>query len=146
MHRRAHPGAQTMTYVLVDRDQLDKLLKRTWEMFELLAEEAGYTERNLTPDSELVTLAVQAGLLIPGPLQPGTVPPPPPHRRFRGGTPLAGWYRAEGDERIRCEADAKVIYGTMEQAESAARLISSRQPMKAYQGDCGHYHVARRKK
>lgn len=135
-----------MTHVLVDRDALGRLLVKAWDMFELLAEDSGYTEVTLEPESELVTLAVQAGLQIPGPLRPGTVPPPPPHRRFRGGTPLAGWYRAEGDERIRCEADAKVIYGTMEQAESAARLISSRQPMKAYLGDCGHYHVARRKK
>lgn len=138
-----------MTYVLVDRDQLDKLLKRTWEMFELLAEESGYTERNLTPDSELVTLAVQAGLLIPGPLQPGTVPPAPPKHRF--GTDndrvlMTPTYRTKGDLRLRCEADAKVVYTSMEAASHAAGLISGREAMKAYLGDCGHFHVARRKR
>jgi hypothetical protein len=73
-----------VTHALVDKDALNRLLRKSWEMFELLAEDSGYTERYLEPDSELVTLAVQAGLQIPGPLAPGTVPPAPPHRRFRG--------------------------------------------------------------
>lgn len=127
-----------MTHALVDRKVLERLLKRAYHMGLKL-----HGEVSLSPDDELVSLAVQAGLLIPGPLDPGKVPPPPPHRRFRGGVPLAGLYRAEGDPRIRCMEDAKVVYGTMREAEHAAALISQRRVMRAYQGMCGHYHVAR---
>lgn len=159
-----------MSLVLVSREALERLLTRSWSMFELLAEDSGYKTRTLEPESELVTLAVEAGLLIPGPLTPGTVPPAPPQHHFdvqrvfelmdacvehleADGVDLsehvdllASTYRAEGDPRLRCMADTKVIYGTEEQAQAAASRISGRQPMRHYQGHCGHWHVSRDKK
>jgi hypothetical protein len=116
-------------------------------MFELLAEDSGYTERTLEPESELVTLAVEAGLPIPGPMAPGSAPPVPPKHRFASAADrvlMAPTYRTEGDHRLRCEADAKVVYTSMDQAAHAASAISGREPMKPYLGRCGHYHVARR--
>jgi hypothetical protein len=156
-----------MTWVLVDQAALGALLRRAWDMFVLLAEDSGFEEMNLEPTSELVVLACQAGLPIPGPLKPGTLPPPPPQHHFDvgrvfelmdqcmermggridQGTAMGGTYRAEGDPRLRCVEDGKVVYTSMEQAEAAARRISDRQPMKAYRGpQCGHYHVSRVKR
>jgi hypothetical protein len=133
-------------HVLVHRDVLARLLTKSWEMFVGLAEMSQYPEINLESDSELVILAVQAGLLIPGPMAPGHVPPPPPGRRFQGGTPLAATYRAPGDERLRCEVCAKVVFPTENHAAAAARNIAARRPMRYYLGPtCGHWHVTRRK-
>jgi hypothetical protein len=130
-----------VTHALVNKVALDGLIRKAWEMFTLLAEDSGYTEVTLEPESELVTLAVQAGLLIPGPLAPGTVPPAPPHGRFQGGTPVALCYRGE-DAKLRCSVDAKVVYGSKAQAAKAAAQIAERHPMKVYQGPCGHWHLS----
>jgi hypothetical protein len=136
-----------MTLVLVDREELDNLLRKAWTMFELLADDSGYEQRYLHPNSELVTLAVQAGLQIPGPMEPGTVPPAPPPSRVVG---LCQTYRVNGDPRLRCTRDQKVVYTTEAKAVHAAELITLReQPMRAYLGPCGHWHLTshlRRKK
>lgn len=152
-----------MSWVLVDRNALDALLRRAWDMFVLLAEQSGYEEMNLEPGSELVVLACQAGLPIPGPLKPGTLPPAPPQHHFDvgkvfdlmdqcmgrlggrldEGEATAGTYRANGDPRLRCIKDGKVVYTSQEAAEHVAGRISTRQPMKAYRGRCGHHHVSR---
>jgi hypothetical protein len=87
----------------------------------------------MDPRDEVVTLAVQAGLQIPGPLTPGTVPPAP------------SFFRKEGDARLRCVQDGKVVYTSMEAAEHAATLVGRRQPMRAYRGNCGHFHLSRDK-
>ncbi len=129
-------------HVLVSRDALGSLLRKTWDMFGLLAEESGYTETNLESGSELVTLAVQAGLPIPGPMAPGHVPPAPPAYRFRGGTPVGPVYRVDGDCRLRCELDAKVVFPTKAQAVAATQRITGTQ-MYHYLGACGHWHLTR---
>lgn len=140
--------------VLVDKDQLETLLMGDYEFRREIAVEGGCASKwdeewqFLDPDDVLVTLAVQAGLLVPGPMKPGTVPPAPPAWRFASHLDrftCAATYRTKKDPRLRCEADAKVVYTTLEQAAHAASLISGRQPMKAYLGPCGHYHVSRRK-
>jgi hypothetical protein len=128
-------------HVLVDKAVLDKLLRKAWDMFELLAEDSGYTERYLEPESELVMLAVQAGLRIPGPMAPGTVPPAPPHGRFQGSVPCAPCFRDERGK-VRCSADGKVIYGTQSAASKAVALIAQRHPMRVYLGPCGHWHLS----
>lgn len=130
-----------MTHALVDKRKLDQLLRKAWDMFTLLAEDSGYEQVYLEPESELVTIAVQAGLMIPGPMAPGTVPPPPPHARFQGGSPLGLCYRGS-DNKLRCALDAKVVYGTKAQAGKAAAQIGDRHPMRVYQGPCGHWHLS----
>lgn len=110
-------------------------------MFECLADESGYTEVNLEPSSELVTLAVEAGLPIPGPMAPDTVPPAPP---VWGGSLCAPTYR-DDEDKLRCVGCGKVVYGTHGAGHRAAKEISSRQPMRAYLGPCGHYHISRDK-
>lgn len=132
-------------HVLVHREPLEQLLAKAWDMFELLAEQSGYDQCDLLSDSELVILAVQAGLPIPGPMAPGSYPPAPPAYRFRGGVPLAAVYRCDGDNRLRCELDAKVVFGTEAQAVAAKHRVDSRQKMYHYQGPCGHWHLTRRK-
>jgi len=129
-------------HVLVHREPLEQLLNKSWAMFQLLAEESGYDTCDLLPDSELVILAVQASILIPGLMAPGHYPPAPPAYRFRGGTPLAAVYRAPGDNRLRCEADAKVVFCNEAQAIAATRRTAQR--MYYYQGPCGHWHLTRR--
>lgn len=122
------------TLVLVDRDALAQLLTRAWDMFVCLADESGYAECDLLAGSELVTLACQAGLPIPGPLAPGEVPPPP----------TASTYRERDDNRLRCCADGKVVFLSEQSArEAAERITNDRQPMKWYRGPCGHHHVSR---
>lgn len=156
-----------MTLVLVDRDALDALLREMVDLREAYAIEGGALAPSkgevmyLDPRDKVVTLAVQAGLLIPGPLEPGTVPPVPPNHPFDpdrvftimrecearldelGGERMAATYRADDDPRLRCVEDGKVVYTSMEAAEHAAKRISGRQPMRAYHGRCGHYHVSR---
>jgi hypothetical protein len=133
-----------VTLVLVDQDLLAQLIESEYANRHEIAVEGGCATlwedewRFLDPDDVLVTLAVQAGLPIPGPL---TGPPPaPPSRRVVG---LSSTYKDEGDNRLRCTADGKVVYTSREQAERAATKISQRQPMLAYLGRCGHYHVSR---
>jgi hypothetical protein len=122
--------------VLVDREALEALLREMVDLREAYAIEGGALRASqgevlyLDPSDEVVTLA---GLMIPGPLTPGTVPPAPP------------FFYKEGDARLRCTQDGKVIYTSMEAAEHAATLIGRRQPMRAYCGNCGHYHVSRDK-
>ncbi len=134
-------------HVLVDRTLLRDLLREAYGSREEIAIEGGaYTEwhadwKYLQPDDHIVMLAVQAGIVISAPL--AAPPPAPPIARFRGGEPTAPTYRAEGDNRLRCSADAKVVYCTEAQAVSASGLIGQRQRMKHYQGACGHWHVAR---
>lgn len=125
-----------MTLVLVDRAALEDLIDEAW------GNERCYAS-TLEPSDPVCRVAVQAGIPLPGPMQAGTVPPPPMLARFMGGVPTAATYRAEGDVRLRCEQDAKVVYTSMEQAQHAAHRISERTPMQAYFGACGHFHVAR---
>jgi hypothetical protein len=149
--------------VLVGRESLGYLLEDLWAV--LSGAETPGIITHLAPDDPLVTVAVMAGLPIPGPMCPGTVPPPPPEHQYdhdrvvqlldkcieileaRAEVPgelCATTYRAEGDPRLRCAHDGKVVYGSMSSAQSAADLISQREPMKCYLGPCGHYHVSRR--
>jgi hypothetical protein len=132
-----------MTLVVVDRDALDRLLVRAWSMFTLLADESGYSEVNLEPSSELVTLAVQAGLRIPGPLAPDTLPPAPP---VYFGRLTAPTYRDADGDSLRCTECGKVVYGNKKQAGKAAAQIAERQEMRTYLGGCGHWHLSRDKR
>lgn len=125
-----------MKHVLVDKAALERLLLDDWNMRHTL-----WGELSLSPDDPLVTVAVQAGLRIPAPMDPGTVPPAPPVGRFQGGTPCAPCFRDERGK-VRCSADGKVIYGTESAASKAVALIAQRHPMKVYQGPCGHWHLA----
>jgi hypothetical protein len=134
--------------VLVSRDALAQLL-----LIGVGKELPFAMGGHLYPGDAVLTLAVEAGLPLPAPMKPGTVPPAPPNHydsdepgRPFGGTvvPTAGTYRQGGDHRLRCVNDGKVIFTSMGQAESAAERISAREPMKAYLGRCGHYHVSRR--
>lgn len=136
-----------MTLVLVTKELLDTALRTAYACRQDTTEPGCFMY--LDGDDFLVTLAVEAGLKVPGPLRPGTIPPPPPQHRFSNGFEhrvCAATYRTPGDRRLRCEADAKVVYTSPEKAESAAATISGREPMRAYLGTCGHYHVARRNK
>jgi hypothetical protein len=133
-----------MTQVLVDRDALAQMLKECYDLMVAYAVEGGALrpsqgeQLTLESGSPLVVLAVQAGLPIPGPMEPGTVPPAPPVG------PKAGVYYAFDDARPRCSEDGKVIYTTLRHAQHAARKISeARQPMRAYLSGCGHYHLSR---
>jgi hypothetical protein len=173
-----------VTLVLVSREALGLLLTETYTLMHSFAVEGGcYSEweaewKYLEPGSPLVTLAVEAGLPLPGPMEPGSAPPPPPRHPFDPGevfrimatigeseelvaraeeqlsSPaacdvrelVARVYRTEDDPRLRCAEDGKVAYTTKENAEAAAHRISEREPMRAYLGDCGHYHVSRRNK
>lgn len=129
-----------MTLVPVDREALASLLRRTWDMFTILAEDSGYESVDLLADSELVQLACQAGLPIPGPMAPGEVPPAPPVHLGRLTSPT---YR-ELDGRLRCLECGKVVYGNSAQAkEAASRITGARQAMRWYIGECGHYHLSR---
>jgi hypothetical protein len=154
-----------VTLVLVSREALAELLVETYKVMGEYAAKADRSAmweeelRFLYPESPLVTLAVEAGLPVPGPLVPGTVPPPPPTKHYDAGVvhellekhysahqgTTASTYRTGNDPRLRCSDDSKVVYTSMEHAEHAAGKISERQPMRAYLGQCGHYHVSRRK-
>jgi hypothetical protein len=143
-----------VTLVLVSRDALEDAIE---ELYAIVS--GDFTpdiHRELAPDDSIVTLAVQAGIRIPGPLRPGTVPPPPPSGPMQEAVAAvqrdglgqmegltSGTYRKFNDPRLRCVEDEKVVYTSMEQAEHAAKRISDRQPMRAYLGRCGHYHVSR---
>jgi hypothetical protein len=130
-----------MTQVPVDRDALARLLDRAWDMFQILAEDAGYEHADLEAGSEIVTLACQAGLPLPGPLAPGHVPPAPPPWLGRLTAPT---YRDAGDGRLRCTGCGKVVFGNQGTAGKAAAAISGdRQPMRTYIGPCGHWHLSR---
>jgi hypothetical protein len=124
---------------LVDRDALEDLIDSCYSMLS-----GSYTpdiQDVLQPDDPIVVVSVDAGLRIPGP----TAGPPPPPPWYGGVCALT--YRAEGDSRLRCFEDGKVVYTSMDSAQSAADLISQREPMRAYLGPkCGHYHVSRRKR
>ena len=133
-----------MPNVLVDREALAALLFDAYQMRQEIAVEGGCASRwetewrFLEPDDTLVTLAVQAGLPIPGPMAPGHMPPPPPVG------PKAGVYYAFDDARPRCTEDGKVIYKTLSHAQHAAKAITrERQAMRAYLGGCGHFHLSR---
>lgn len=124
-----------MTLALVDLEDLEEM------MAEAVGNERCYAG-TLHEGDAVLRVAVQAGIPLPLPMKAGMVPPPPPPGRVA----LAGCYRAEGDGRLRCIEDGKVIYGTAAAASSAAKKISDREPMKGYTGTCGHHHVSRRKK
>jgi len=129
-----------VTQVPVNRDALAALIQRAWDLFVCLADESGYEIVDLLPESELVQLACQAGLPIPGPMAPGTVPPAPPPYLGRLTSPT---YR-ELDGRLRCVECGKVVYGNSAQAkEAASRITGARQAMRWYIGECGHYHLSR---
>jgi hypothetical protein len=127
-----------MTLVAVDRAALARLLGKTWDMFLMLAEEAGFEKGDLEAGSELVLLAVQAGLPIPGPMAPGHLPPPPPEYLDQLTAPT---YR-DHEDKLRCCKCKKVVYGNQAQAHKAVQQIYKRQPMKWYRGGCGHYHLS----
>ncbi len=127
-------------HVLVHRDPLERLIRDAWDIGS--GRVTPDIRTHLEGDSDIVVVAVQAGILVPGPL--AGPPPPPPARRFRGGTPVGGVYRAEGDARLRCELDAKVVFPTEAQAVSATRLITSTR-MYHYLGPCGHWHLTRQR-
>lgn len=135
-----------MTYALVSRDALDALLREMVDLREAYAVEGGALAPSrgevmyLDPRDEVVTLAVEAGVVIPGQLTPGTVPPAPPV--WASGV-CAPTYRADGGRQLRCVACGKVVYTNLQAAEAACRLISERQAMRSYLGPCGHYHVSR---
>jgi hypothetical protein len=127
--------------VLVSRSVLEEVLEQA------MGNERVYADQ-LEPGDPVLTIAVQAGLPLPAPMKQGTVPPAPPCHRFASHLDrlvCAATYRTKSDPRLRCEADAKVVYTNPEQAAAAARAISGRTPMQWYLGPCGHYHVARRK-
>jgi hypothetical protein len=126
-----------VSLVLVSREALEEILS---ELASLRASAGGFEDGPqgfdlyLKSSDPAVLLAVQARLPLPGPLAPGEVPP----------APLAELYREPGDNRLRCADCGKVVFNSMEAAQSAAdRITRSRQDMKAYRGDCGHYHVSR---
>jgi hypothetical protein len=138
-----------MTLVLVDRDALEQLIQGDYANREEIAIEGGCASlwdadwRFLDPDDVLVTLAVQAGLQVPGPLK--GPPPAPPMINDTLSNRCAQTFRHPNDRRLRCAEDGKVVYTSSGQAEHAAQRISSRQPMRSYLGRCGHYHVSRNK-
>jgi hypothetical protein len=123
-----------MILVLVDREQLDQLISTAHDATD---------QAPLASDDPIVTLAVQAGLPIPGPMLPGSLPPAPPLINDKLSNVCATTFRHPNDARLRCAEDGKVVYTSMGQAEHAAERISGRQPMQAYLGRCGHYHVSR---
>jgi hypothetical protein len=94
-----------MTQVVVDRNALAGLIREMYGLRIAYTVEGGAVEQwvdgepviYLDPRDELVTLAVQAGVLIPGPLKPGTVPPAPPQHKWVGhpniGTIVGSVYR-----------------------------------------------------
>jgi hypothetical protein len=138
-----------MTQVLVDKHALDALLREMVDLREAYAIEGGALRQSqgevmyLDPDDEVVVLAVQAGIVIPGPLAPGTVPPVPPAHHEGVCAPT---FRADGGRQLRCVPCGKVVYTNIRGAEAACRLIAERQAMRPYLGACGHYHVSRVKK
>ncbi len=134
-----------MTLVLVDQYALGQLIREMYDLRLSAAEMVvndGMVEY-LDPRDELVTLAVQAGLPLPGPMQPGTAPPPPPEQLPASN--VAPVHRAP-DGRLRCTECGKVVYTSLSKAEHAASTISRREAMRAYHGRCGHYHVSRVRK
>lgn len=51
------------------------------------------------------------------------------------------------DVRPRCIKDGKCVFNTEGDAKRSAKRATSRgTPMKHYKGDCGHWHIARRKR
>jgi hypothetical protein len=145
-----------VTLVLVSREALEKLLRDFYHT----NHDTSADVVTLHPADPIVTVAVEAGILIPGPMAPGTVPPAP-YPYFKEVVDVVGglvsaavWlgevtaptYRADDDPRLRCTEDGKVVYTSIEAAEHAASKISEREPMRAYLGRCGHYHVSRRRK
>lgn len=51
------------------------------------------------------------------------------------------WYT--GKLKVRCSGCGKVAYPDQATAELRAEQISEREPMRAYFGSCGHWHVTR---
>jgi hypothetical protein len=97
-----------VTLVLVSREPLEQLIR------ELYGVSSGSVTPDicdrLHPDDPIVTLAVEAGIQIPGPL---TGPPPaPPERASSDGAQHAPTFRRFNDPRLRCTEDGKVVYGT----------------------------------
>jgi hypothetical protein len=139
-----------VTLVLVDRDALEALLREMVDLREAYAIEGGAVTKwsegepvmYLDPRDEVVTLAVQAGLQIPGPLAPDTLPPAPP---VYFGRLTAPTYRDPDEGALRCTECGKVVYGNQKQAGKAAAQIAERQEMRTYLGRCGHWHLSRRK-
>jgi hypothetical protein len=150
-----------VTLVLVTKEALAELLEESYSLTEALAVEGGALRPSqgerieLLPSEPMVTLAVEAGVQIPGPMLSGTVPPAPPEHQTSvrvtevpadsDGVQHAPTFRKLNDQRLRCTEDGKVVYTSMEQAEHAAKRISEREPMTCYRGRCGHYHVSRKK-
>lgn len=123
--------------VLVSRAVLEQVLDQAWN------NELAYPMGQLEPGDAVLTLAVEAGLPLPAPMKPGTVPPAPPQYV---GQLTARTYRQAHDHRLRCVDCGKVVYSTAKSAAHAAESISVREPMYPYLGNCGHYHVSRRRK
>jgi hypothetical protein len=53
------------------------------------------------------------------------------------------WYT--GEPKRRCYQCRKVVFVDQAAAKEAAEKISVREPMRAYLGACGHWHVTRRR-
>lgn len=59
---------------------------------------------------------------------------------------LVGWW-GRLDQRLRCRADNKVVFDDHDSAQRSAINATNRgTPMKAYVGQCGHWHTSRTKK